>query len=244
MYPRRALIVAGVLAFLLSLALLAPARYLVKLAPPVARQVSEVTGTLWAGTAKISTTRGLFAVSWDSHSAQLPLLKLAFGWTLAGDDLSAAGTASLAPWGYRLQVERGQLGPGAINRLMVGTPATLDQPLVFQALDLGMAPGGRVESASGRLAWGPGSLKVSNRPDPLSLPALHGVLRALDGKLRLQVDGEAEPGASLATLDVDPAANEIHLAVTQRAARLTGLVPATAAASPDTPFFELRQPLR
>lgn len=242
MYPRRALIVAGVLAFLLSLTFLAPARYLVRLVPATAGHVSDVTGTLWQGSAKLSLPRAAFNVSWDSHPARILLLSLACDWTLAGDDLGATGTASWSPWGSHVQVTRGQLGPNTLSRLMTGTQATLDQPLMLQSLDMDLA-GGRVKSASGRLAWGPGTIRLASRPDPLSLPALHGVLRQEDGKLRLLVDGEAEPGAPLATLDLDLAANEVHAVVTQRAARLAGLLPGTAATAPDSSFFELRQPL-
>lgn len=243
MYPRRTLIVAGLLAFLLSLAFMAPARLLIRLAPELAHRVSDVSGTLWHGALKTGPQQNPLHVSWDLHAPQLLLLQLAFDWTVQGEELQLGGSASLAPWGRHLQIESGQVGGGRLGRLFAGTQTQIDQPLMLQGVDIDFGAGNRVEQAAGRLAWGPGRVSLSSRPEPLALPALHGVLRAVDGRLRLQIDGEQEPGALLASMDVSPVANELHLVVTHRGARVAGVATA-APVDPGKPFFELRQPLR
>lgn len=244
MYPSRLLITAGILAFAISLVVLAPLSWLLKLAPAgVAQRVSAPSGTLWQGSARLALGSAPMLVSWDAHPARLLLLTASADWTASGDGLNAAGAVSAAPWGYRLQVERGELGPERIGRLFASSKAVIDQPLTFRALDLDLAPGGRLDAATGRLAWGPGTVSVGGRPEPLAVPALRGQIRDVDGKLRLVVDGESEPGGMLATLDIDLAARNLHLLISQRAARLVGAAP-DSPKPPDEAFFELRQPLR
>ncbi|MFZ5723501.1 MAG: type II secretion system protein N [Pseudomonadota bacterium] len=243
MYPRRLLIAAGVAAFLAGLLVLAPLGQWLRLAPPaVAQRISAPTGTLWQGSAQIATSGGPLQVGWDLHPWRLLLATLQADWTLAGSGLSARGTASAAPWGYGVQVDRGELAGERISGVSGGR-AVADQPLQFQDIGLGLAPDGRIEEASGRLAWGPGTVRLSDRPEPLALPALRGYLREADGRLKVQVDGENEPGAPLATLTLDPVGNLLQLVVTHRAARLAGVAPA-APAAPDAAFLELSQPLR
>ncbi|MFP5439937.1 MAG: type II secretion system protein N [Gammaproteobacteria bacterium] len=244
MYPRRLLVAAGVLAFAVSLVVLAPVGWLLRLAPDgIAERVSDPGGTLWRGSASLATQSGLLQVSWDSRPARLLLLTISADWTATGNGLAASGSVAAAPWGYRLQVERGELGPGWLGRIVTGTRVVSDQPLSIQGLDLELAPGGRVDGASGRLGWGPGTVQVAGRAEPLAVPALRGLVRAVDGRLRVLVDGESEPGGMLATLDVDPEARGVHLLISQRAARLVGAAPSSPR-PPDEAFFELRQPLR
>lgn len=244
MYPTRTLIAAGVLAFLLSLALLAPARYLLLLAPEAtANRISQATGTLWQGQARIASSKGVFNVSWDSHPWQLLIGSVALDWTLHGQALTASGALRWALWGRRLEIADGELGASLLGRFAPEARATFDQPLRLQGLMLALAPDGTVRDAGGRLEWGPGTLTLRGRAEPLALPALRGMLRPVDGHLKVLIDGESEPGGLLASADIDPAGNQLHVVVTQRGARIAGAAPA-AADNPDAAFFELRQPLR
>lgn len=243
MYPTRTLIVAGVVAFLLSLALLTPARLLVRLAPEAAvGRVSQVAGNLWQGQAQVSSIRGPFQVSWDSHPWCLLGATVALDWTLSGQALSASGALSWAPWGRQLVIDRGELGATLLSRLSGDSRATFDQPLTLRGIDVSLARDGTVRAAAGSIGWGPGTLNIRGRAEPVALPALRGLLRPADGRLRVLVDSEAEPGGAVATAEIDPAGNQLHLVVTQRGARLAGAAPA-AADNPEAAFFELRQPL-
>ncbi|MFZ5757567.1 MAG: type II secretion system protein N [Pseudomonadota bacterium] len=244
MYPVRTLIAVGVLAFLASLLLLTPARLLVKLAPDaVAGRISQVSGNLWQGQGRVATARGQWDVGWDLHAWRLLTLAVDADWTLSGRGVSAGGAATLTPGGYRIAVGQGELGSEFLGRLASSSVASIDRPLVISGVEIAVAAGGRVEDATGRLAWGPGTLVMRNRSEPLSLPAVRGMLRAVDGQLRVLVDGEQAPGELLASLNVDPAGNRLHLVVTQRGGQLAGLPPSSSLA-PDAPFFELKQPLR
>lgn len=244
MYPRRLLVAAGILAFVVSLAVLAPVSWMLRLAPEAfAQRITDAGGTLWRGSARVAMRSGPVLVSWDSHPARLLLLTISADWTATGSDLAASGSIGAAPWGYRLQIERGELGPDRLGRIVTGTRVVIDRPLSVQGLDLEIAPGGRIDAADGRLGWGPGTVQVAGRAEPLAVPVLRGLVRAVDGRLRVLVDGESEPGGMLATLDIDPEARDMHLLVSQRAARLVGAAPASPRA-PDDAFFELRQPLR
>ena len=139
MYPTRTLIVAGALAFLLSLALLAPARYLLLAAPEATTsRFSQVTGTLWQGQARITSNKGAFNVSWDSHPWQLLIGSMALDWTLDGQALTANGALRWALWGRRLEIANGELGASLLGRLraQAGSAAVLTLPQPPAALDL------------------------------------------------------------------------------------------------------------
>ncbi len=246
MYPKRLLVIAGLLAFASGLATLAPLSVVLKIAPDsLARRVANPAGTLWQGTAQLTTQQGPVRVSWDSHPGWLLLLTLSADWKAVTTGLNAAGRFELAPWGYRLRVDRGDIDGERLSRVMPGTRARLDQPLLLNGLDIQLSPGGKVERAAGRMALEAGQIRVGGRPEPLSVPALRGQLRKTDTGLQIFVDGEAEPGALLASIDLNlPLPGEMHLKVTDRAMRLAGAMPEGVARPPDTVTFEMRQPVR
>lgn len=246
MYPKRLLTTAGLLAFLGGMVALAPLAWVLKSVPdPLSKRLLSPAGTIWQGSARINTAGGPVQIRWDAHPARLLLLTLAADWKADGSGLSAEGNLGIAPWGYHLQVVRGEVGGERLSRVMPGTGAHFDQPLLLSGLDLQLSPGKVVERASGRMAWGPGLVRVGGRSEPLLVPALRGQLRRTDRGLQLQVDGEAEPGGLLASIDIGlPLPSEMHLKVTDRAMRRVDAAAGAPPRSPDTVAFELRQQLR
>lgn len=244
MYPRRLLVVIGVIAFAVALLLHAPAKRVLGLLPGAERGwITGTSGTLLHGLTTIRGERGDLRVAWDLQPWRLLLLGLGAEFRVSGQDLSLQGRVALHPWGYRYTVDRGEVGSPRLNGLLAPSGASIDQALALHDVSLAVSPGGTVRDAGGVLAWGPGSVRLRNRAAPVVLPALRGTLAAIDGRLQLVADGETAPGQPLATLEIDPAANQLHLRVLKRGARVAGLA-AEAAGAPDTPFVELRQPLR
>lgn len=243
MYPRRSLIVLGLLAFLASLVAFVPAR-LVLVVLPVSPMLKIVdpAGSLWHGRARIATVHEQYAVSWDLQAWRLLLLGLGGNWQVSATDMSAQGHLILRPWALELRINQGELAGSRLARIFSGSGMTIDQPLRLQGVAISADWRGEAISAQGSCAWGPGSVQVANRPAPLAVPALRGQFAVVDGKLRLVVDGEPAPGQTLATADADFRADEIHLVILQRAAEMVGWL-SKSQRPPGTPFIELRQPL-
>lgn len=244
MYPRRSLIILGLLTFLASLVAFVPARLAIAVLPvPPELKIVDPAGSLWHGQARIATVHGQYAVSWDLQAWRLLLLGLGGSWQVSATDMSAQGHLILRPWALELRINQGELAGSRLARIFSGPGMTIDQPLRLQGVAISAAWRGEAISAQGRCAWGPGSVQVANRPAPLAVPALRGQFAVADGKFRLVVDGEPAPGQTLATADADFRADEMHLVILQRAAEMVGWL-GKGQRPPDTPFIELRQPLR
>lgn len=243
MYPRRGLIALGIVAFIVSVAALVPARLLIAALPASsALRITDPSGTLWQGQAQIATSRGAYSVSWDLHPWQLLLLGAAGDWQVTSDGVTAEGGVVLRPWGHSLIVRRAELSGARLAQMFSRSGLAVDQSLLVRDVEVSRARDGQVRSAEGVLAWGPGTVRLRDRPDPLSVPALHGRLEASEGNLRMVVDGEPMPGQTLATLDADFRTGELHAVVLQRAADMLGLAEKGRRPHEST-LVELRQPL-
>lgn len=243
MYPKRLLLTLGILAFVVGLVVWVPARFVVAALPGLAGQVSDVSGTVWAGQAVIRSVRGPLRVSWHSHSWRLLQLSLAFDWTLSAAGLSGAGSFVARPWGYVAQIDRGEVAHGWLALLLPESRMTLDKPLLLRQLRFQGALNSLPSEASGTLAWGPGTVQWVGQAEPLLVPFLRGLLGSVEGgRIRLVVEGEPEPGKPLLTATLDPAARVLEVTVLQRAATLAGV--RTAVPRPaDTVLMTMRQTL-
>ncbi len=244
MYPRRLLIAIGLLAFLASLLVLMPVRVVLAMLPD-GLPVQAPAGSLLDG--RVTVVRGgdNFHVAWRLQPAWLLTLGVGAQWSVTGaDGLAADGSLVRRPWGASATVVQARLPAAFLNRHLRAAGMTVDQPLLVRDLALSGRPGGPVRAASGRLAWGPGTLRWrEQQPDTVSLPALRGELSAADGALQLLVDGESAPGQTLASARLDPVGREYHLVVTRQAAPLLGR-PQQPGAAPGSPLLEVRQRLR
>lgn len=244
MYPRRLLIVTGVLAFLASLLVLMPVRVALAMLPG-ALAVQAPAGTLLDGQATVVSGGETLRIGWRLRPAWLLTLGVGGQWSVTGaDGLAADGSLVRRPWGASIAVGQARVPAGFLNRHLRLAGVTVDQPLLVRDLSVSGAPGVAVRTASGRLAWGPGTLRWrQQQPDTVSLPALRGVVSAADGSLQILVDGENAPGETLASARLDPVSGEYHLVVTREAAPLLGR-PLQADAASGSPLFEVRQRLR
>lgn len=244
MYPRRLLIVIGVLAFLASLLVLMPVRVAVAMLPG-ALPVQAPAGSLLDGQVTVVGAGETLRIAWRLQPAWLLTLGVGGQWSVtAADGLAADGSLVRRPWGTTVAVVQARLPAGFLNRHLRGAGVTIDQPLMVRDLRVAGRPGAAVRAASGRLAWGPGTLRWrEQQPDAVSLPALRGVLSADDGSLQLLVDGEKAPGETLLSARLDPVGGEYHVVVTRQAAPLLGR-PLQPGASSGSPLFEVRQRLR
>lgn len=239
MYPRRLLIVTGVLVFLASLLVLMPARVAFR-ALPAGLPVSGVEGSLLDGHAQVATGIGPLDVSWHLQPWRLLALGAGGRWTVSATGLVAEGALVMHPWGASLDITRGEVGAARLSRLLP-SGTRVDQPLLLRDVAV---RGSRTAfgHARGRLAWGPGTVTWQGG-EARQLPALRGELAAVGGRLELTVDGEADPGQPLARVTYDPSTGEYHAAVLQRAATLLGRDPKPGE-GPDSPLVEVRQRLR
>lgn len=240
MYPTRCLIAAGVLAFLLGLALHMPARFALSALPLNAQGVvlQGASGSLVEGEARLASTGGPFRVTWDLQGWRLFLLQLAADWKVDAMNLKADGRLALAPWGGSLQVGHLELTARGISQWAGQWQAGVDQPLTGRGLHASFSLAGRVRDAGGLLAWGPGVLNIAGRA-PVSLPALRGRLGREEAVVVLQVDGEGAPEQSLAFGRFDTEMRELHLGLLQRGAELLGQ--RMAPRPPETVVFEMKQ---
>lgn len=243
MYPTRWLIAAGVLAFLLGLALYMPARFALAALPlnGAGLVVQGASGSLSNGEARLASTGGPFRVAWDLEGWRLLLLQLAADWKVDARELRAEGHGAVAPWGGSMTIARLDLSARGISQWTGQWQAGVDRPLAGRDLHLSFSPTGRARDASGALAWGPGTLTLAGRP-PVQVPALRGRLLREEAVLVLQVDGENAPGQELAFGRFDTEAREMQLALLQRGAGLLG--ERMPARSPETVVFEMKQAFR
>lgn len=244
MYSKRLLLTLGLLAFVVGLAVLAPVRFIVAASPGLAAQVSAAGGTLWAGQATINSMHGPVQVSWDSHPWQLLRLGLALDWVLTAPGAAAKGDLVVRPWGYVLDVAQGEMSAAWLARLLPEPRPRLDQPLLLRQVRLAGGLNGLPQEAAGTLIWGPGTLRLTNRPEPLQLPAFRGILQNTDtGHIRLVVEGEPQPGQPAITATLDPVTRAFEVVVLRRAADLAGLSLAGAPGSADKELLKMRQTL-
>ena len=223
MYPGRRLIVLGALAFLCSLLAFLPARLALAVIPASpALQISAPAGSLWHGSARIVTASAGYDVSWDLQSWRLLVLGIGGDWRVSSAGLSAEGSVVVHPWGRKLVVAQAELAGPRLAQMFSRSAVTIDQPILCRDVAIAVAASGEVTAARGQCSWGPGTVKVASRPQPMAVPALHGRLEQVDGNLRLVVDGEPAPGETIATADADFRKGELHLVVLQRAADVVG----------------------
>lgn len=243
MYPRTLLISIGLAAFIGSLVVFAPARALIALLPDTSPlRAAQVSGGVYAG--QLQTAAASPATwRWQLQPAWLLTLGLGGTWQVEHQDFRGSGRFVVRPWRYSISVDQGELSAARVANLLGGAGVGIDEPLLMQPLVVSGWLGSGMDDASGMLAWGPGDISLRNRPAPIALPALKGAVQTADGMVSLTVAGAATPDLTLATATLDLDSRELHLVVLARAASQLG-VASDRPRPPDTPVFELRQPLR
>lgn len=241
MYPRKLLITFGLAAFIGSLVVFAPLSFLLKLAPgATAPGATDVAGTLMDARVRAMTSSG--EVTWYFRLRPAYLLSLGVGgdWQVEGADIAGHGQAVLRPWGYGATVTSGEISAGRLGALLGADGFETDRPLYLREVNVTGVLGSIPRSARGRLAWGPGDVRLRNRAQPVAVPALVGQLQTVSGSIGLLVGSDSAPDVPLMTASLDLQSRELHAVVLGRAIRLLGL---SGKHDDDKAAFELRQTL-